>query len=197
MLKWTFVFMIACTIVFILQLTVIFDWKYLEFTPNLATSMPWTFVTSIFMHADIGHLLINMLVLFFLGLALENRIGSKHFVILFFLAGIFGSVGYMITAGNSSIPAVGASGAINGVVGALAVIMPFMMVWIWGIVPMPMIAVAIIWGLIDFFGVFVPSNIAHGAHLGGLFIGLLYGWYLRNELKKKVHRVRVDYLNSW
>src|SRR4030042_7213252 len=138
MLKWTFVFMIACTIVFILQLTGIFDWKYLEFTPNLAISMPWTFVTSIFMHADIGHLLINMLVLFFLGLALENRIGSKHFVILFFLAGISGSVGYMITASDSSIPAIGASGAINGTVGASAVIIALRMGWVWGIVPMPM-----------------------------------------------------------
>ncbi|MDD1778007.1 MAG: rhomboid family intramembrane serine protease [Candidatus Helarchaeota archaeon] len=196
MLKWTFILIIACTVVFILQLTGIFDWRYLEFTPSLAFSMPWTFVTSIFMHADITHLLVNMLVLFFMGLALENRVGSKHFVILFFLAGIFGSVGYMITATDPSVPAIGASGAINGLVGALTVVMPLMMVWIWGIVPMPMIAVAVIWALIDFFGVFTPDTIAHGAHLGGLFVGLLYGWYLRNKLKKESRIIRVRYLSG-
>jgi membrane associated rhomboid family serine protease len=196
MLKWTFIFIIACTVVFILQLAGFVSNSNFAFTPATAFQKPWTFITSVFMHADIAHILVNMLVLFFLGLALENRIGSKHFVILFLLAGIFGSVGYMVTATDSSVPAIGASGAINGIVGALAIVMPLMMVWIWGIVPMPMIAVAAIWALIDFFGVFTPGTIAHGAHLGGLFVGLLYGWYLRNELKKRQRIIRIRYLTG-
>lgn len=198
MLKWTFILIIACVAVFILQLVGVVGDNNFAFTPATAFQKPWTFITSIFMHDtyDIWHIVINMLVLFFMGLVLENRIGPKHFVILFFLAGIFGSVGYMITAADPSIPAIGASGAINGVVGALAIIMPLMVVYIWGIVPMPMIAVAVMWALIDFFGVFTPDTIAHGAHLGGLFVGLLYGWYLRNELKKKSKLIRIRYLSG-
>lgn len=89
MLKWTFIFIIACMAVFILQIIGIVTDADLAFTPALALEKPWTFVTSIFLHADFMHILINMLVLFFLGVALESRIGSTHFLILFLLSGIF------------------------------------------------------------------------------------------------------------
>ena len=189
MVKWTFVFIIACIVVFFLQITEIFDWRYFAFTPDLAFDMPWTFITSIFLHADFGHLLFNMIVLFFLGMFLESRIGSKNFLIIFFLAGVGGSLGYMITASGSLTPAVGASGAIYGILGALAVIMPFAMVWLWGLVPMPMIAVAFLWGIMDFFGLFGGGSIAHGAHLGGLFVGLACGWYLKKTVRKRYRRI--------
>lgn len=191
MVKWTFIFLIACTVVFFLQFTGVFD--NFSFVPALAFERPWTFITSIFLHANFYHLFMNMLVLFFLGLFLESRIGSVNFVILFFLAGIVGSIGYMVTATDSLIPAVGASGAIYGILGALAVLTPLAMVWIWGIVPMPMIAVAFLWGLMDFFGLFAPGDIAHGAHLGGLFIGLLYGLYLRTTIKRRFRKVLMQY----
>jgi len=193
MLKWTFIFIIACMAVFILQIIGIVTDADLAFTPALALEKPWTFVTSIFLHADFMHILINMLVLFFLGVALESRIGSTHFLILFLLSGIFGGIGYMITASDSTIPAVGASGAIYGILGALAVLMPFAIVYIYGIIPMPMIGVAVLWALLDFFGLFTPGNIAHGAHLGGLAIGILYGFYLRATVKKRNRKMMLQY----
>lgn len=193
MVKWTFVFIIACTIIFFLQIARIVADREFAFTPSLAFEQPWTFITSIFLHANFGHLLINMFVLFFLGLGLESRIGPMHFVILFLLSGIVGSIGYMITATNQEIPAVGASGAIYGVLGALAVLTPFAMVYIYGIIPMPMIAVAVIWGLLDFFGMFAPGDVAHGAHLGGLFVGVLYGFYLRATVKRRYRKMLLQY----
>ena len=193
MLKWTFIFIIACIAVFVLQMVGIVSDNDFAFTPSLAFERPWTFVTSVFLHANFAHLLINMFVLFFLGLGLESRIGPIHFVILFLLSGIVGSIGYMITASNQSIPAVGASGAIYGVLGALAVLTPFAMVYIYGIIPMPMIAVAVIWGLLDFFGMFAPGDVAHGAHLGGLFVGVLYGFYLRATVKRRYRKVLLQY----
>jgi membrane associated rhomboid family serine protease len=99
----------------------------------------------------------------------------------------------MITASDQTIPAVGASGAIYGVLGALAVLTPFAMVYIYGIIPMPMIAVAVIWGLLDFFGMFAPGDVAHGAHLGGLFVGVLYGFYLRATVKRRYRKVLLQY----
>lgn len=182
-MKWTFVFLITAVIVFFFESTVSINWNYFSFTPNLALTRPWTFITSIFLHADISHLFFNMFALLIFGSVLESRIGSRGFIIIFFLAGIIGSIGYMITANNSSIPAIGASGAIYGVLGALAILMPRMIVWVWGI-PMPMIAAAGFWTLTEFLGFFYPSSIARGAHLGGLFVGIVYGLYLKNQERK-------------
>jgi membrane associated rhomboid family serine protease len=193
MLKWTFIFIIACVAVFVLQIAGIVTDNNFAFTPSLAFEKPWTFVTSMFLHANFTHILINMLVLFFLGLFLESRIGPVNFVMVFLLSGIFGSIGYMITASDPTIPAVGASGAIYGVLGALAVLVPFAMVYIWGILPMPMIGVAVLWGIMDFFGLFGPGDIAHGAHLGGLAVGLLYGFYLRTTVKRRYRKTLVRY----
>ena len=195
MVKWTFVLIGICVVIFLLQQTTIFDWGGLAFTPALAFQKPWTFISSMFMHGGFYHLFANMIVLFFLGITLENKLGTKRFLLIYFLSGIAGSLGYMITATNPLIPAVGASGAIYGILGTLAVLMPFLMVWIWGIVPMPMIAVAILWGLADFFGVFSSgSGIAHGAHLGGLFVGLIFGAYLKlSERKRAENRILIRY----
>ena len=191
MVKWTYIFIIACIVVFLIQTMGFLD--SFAFTPALALQQPWTFVTSIFLHAGFFHLFINMLVLFFLGTFLESRVGSTNFVILFLLSGIVGSVGYMITAADPMIPAVGASGAIYGILGALAVLTPLAMVWIWGLIPMPMIAVAFLWGLLDFLGLFGVSDIAHGAHLGGLFVGILFGFYLRATVKRRYRKMMIRY----
>lgn len=179
-------------LVFILQMTQAFDWRLFAFIPALALERPWSFITSIFLHADFTHLFFNMFALFMFGMFLESRIGSKKFLILFFLAGMAGSMGYMVTATDPTIPAIGASGSVYGIIGALAIINPFLMVWVMGMVPMPMILVAFIWGLMEFFGLFYPSGIAHGAHLGGLLMGMLFGFYFREKERKKV-RIKLSF----
>ena len=195
-LNWTFTFLITAVLVFLLQLTGIFDWGLFAFTPALALQHPWTFVTSMFMHADLAHLFFNMFALLMFGLSLENRIGTRNFLMIFFIAGILGSVGYMITARSSSIPAVGMSGAIYGIMGALAILMPGTMVWMGGFLLMPMIFAVFFWGISEFLGLFTPSNIARGAHLSGLFIGILYGFYLRRKLVKAT-RTRQAHISGY
>ena len=183
-LNWTLTFLIIAVLVFFLQLTNIFDWQLFAFTPDLAFGMPWTFITSIFLHGDLTHLFFNMFALLMFGLALESRIGSRNYLIIFFLAGILGSIGYMVTATDPSIPAVGMSGSIYGIMGTLAMIMPGTMVFIGGFFPMPMIFAVFFWGISEFLGLFYPSGIARGAHLAGLFIGILYGLYIRKQEEK-------------
>ena len=193
MVKWTFVLLITCTVIFLLQQIVDLSGYY--FTPSLVLQKPWIFITSMFLHADISHLFFNMFALFIFGLALENEIGSKHFLIIYFIAGIAGSVGYMITANNPTIPALGASGAIYGVMGSLSMLMPFMMVWAMGMVPLPMIVMAFVWTLMEFLGIFNPgSGIAHGAHLGGLFIGIVYGLILKilKKRRQEIEKIRFE-----
>ena len=176
--KWTFVFIALCIVAYVFQ-NISNSWIYLAFFPAFAFEAPWMFVTSIFLHADISHLFFNMLALFFFGTSLERMIGRQAFVIIFLLSGVVGNFGYMITASNPYIPSIGASGSIYGVLGALATLAPFMLVYIYGMVPVPMIVTAVIWGLLDFTGLFTPSGIAHGAHLGGMFIGVFFGLYHR------------------
>jgi hypothetical protein len=147
-------------------------------------------VTSIFFHADLNHLVFNMFALYFFGSHLERMIGGRLYASLFFISGIVGNLGYMVTASSPKIPALGASGAIYGVIGSLAILAPFMIVLIYGLVPLPMIAAAFLWALMDFLGLFIPSGIAHGAHLGGILVGAVFGVYIRLRMKWLVGFVR-------
>ncbi|MCX8189462.1 MAG: rhomboid family intramembrane serine protease [Nitrososphaeria archaeon] len=180
---WTYIFILACVVMFILQNLTQY-WIYLAFFPYYAFKMPWTFITSIFLHADFEHLLFNMIALFFFGLGLENIVGRKLFAIIFIISGIIGNLGYLIADPFSSIPGIGASGAIYGIVGTLVILTPFRRVFLYGLFPIPLILLVILWALIDFAGLFSPSTIAHSAHLAGLIIGILFGLYLRKYLVK-------------
>ncbi len=137
------------------------------------------FLTSIFLHADFSHLFFNMFALFFFGLYLERAIGGRAFATLFLLSGLLGNLGYMVTSADPLIPAVGASGAIYGIVGALATLAPTMLIFIYGFIPVPMVLAAVLWALVDILGLFAPSGIAHGAHLGGMLVGAAFGIYVR------------------
>ncbi len=182
--RWTTIFIAICVFMFFSGLFLPFD-KWLAFTPTLAFKQPWTFVTSVFLHADIMHLFFNMFALFMFGLYLEARVTEKQFLTIFFVAGIMGNIAYWLTDPSGIIPAVGASGAIYGIMGMLAILYPGLIVYI-GYVPMPMIFAAVIWFLMEFTGMFTPSNIAHQAHLAGLIIGALYGFYVRKQRRKTI-----------
>lgn len=128
----------------------------------------------------------NMIALFFFGTYLERMLGGKSFLSLFLAAGIIGNFGYMLLADNPFVPALGASGAVYGIMGVLAILRPLLLVFIYGI-PLPLVVAALFYALLDFTGLFVPSGIAHGAHLSGLFAGGVVGLYLRvNVWRNKV-----------
>lgn len=176
--KWTFIFIAVCITAFFLGS--LLPIKQLMFTPVYAFRMPWIFITSIFLHADLSHLFFNMFALFMFGLYLEARVKERQFLAIFFSAGFLGNIAYLLTSPYGTIPAVGASGAIYGIMGMLATLYPSLIVYV-GYVPMPMIAAAAIWAMMEFLGMFTPSQIAHQSHLFGLFMGITYGIYLRRK----------------
>lgn len=180
--KWTFIFISISIIGFIFQ-NVTDLWIFLAFIPIFALEAPWMFLTSIFLHSNFSHLLFNMFALFFFGMYLERIVGRQTFVIIFILSGIVGNLGHMITTPDPSIPAIGASGAVYGVMGALAVLVPFMLVFVYGMLPLPMVVVAILYAILDLVGIFSPSGIAHGAHLGGMFVGIVLALYLKIRMR--------------
>lgn len=141
-------------------------------------SRPWILITSMFLHADLTHILFNMYALLVFGPLIEQRIGSKRFLFIYFLSGIFAA----IIGSFFYSDALGASGAIMGILGVTIMLMPDMQVLFFFFIPMSLRTAGVIFALVDIFGIFVPSGVANIAHLAGLAAGLLYGYYL---LKKK------------
>jgi membrane associated rhomboid family serine protease len=142
--------------------------------PALISYQPWTIITAIFLHYDLLHILVNMISLYFLGSFFLRAAGERSFLAVFFLGGLAGNALYILLAPQISL-AIGASGAIFAIGGALMAMVPRVPVYIFFIpVAMPL-WVAI---LIFFAFSFLPG-IAWQAHLGGLLLGLIAGFVLR------------------
>ena len=147
---------------------------FLGLTPALLPHQPWTFISNIFVHASWWHILVNMVSLYFLGSFLLRAVGERAFLAVFFLGGLVGNLLYVLL-GPPHIPGVGASGAIYALGGTLAVLAPNIPVLIFPIpVPVPLWAAIIIFLFISFL-----PGIAWEAHLGGLLLGLVAGFFLR------------------
>jgi membrane associated rhomboid family serine protease len=86
---------------------------------------PWSFITSMFVHASWLHIIANMWTLWIFGDNVEDRMGSVRFLVFYVLCGLAGAILHAFIYPDSAIPAVGASGAIAGVLGAYLVLFPF------------------------------------------------------------------------
>ena len=141
----------------------------------------WQPFTYMFFHGDIWHVLINMFVLWMFGSELERVWGKKNFLRFYFITGVGSGLGTMLFGLQSTIPIVGASGAIYGVLLAYGVMFPNRTVYLYGIIPVKSIWFVIGIGAIAFFSSFNNfTNISHLTHLFGMIIGYLY-------LKRPVH----------
>lgn len=151
---------------------------------------PWRFITAIFLHGSLGHLIFNLLALALFGLVLESVVGSKKFLRIFFISGVVAN----LIAVNYYPSSLGASGAIYGILGALVILRPMMTVWVYNL-PMPMFIAGIVWVMGGIMGLFYPSDIGHIAHLSGIGIGLIFGLIYRDwsqKLKAGKQRVIID-----
>ena len=145
--------------------------------PQDLTRRPWVILTSIFIHRGLWHLITNMWTLYFFSNLLSSIIGNKRYLVIYFVGGILGGIFYSLIAAPVSI-AVGASGAIFALGGALAVLRSDLKVYIFPIpVPMPM-WVAVIGG---FFIISLFPGIAWQAHLGGLVAGIIGGYIFKRQ----------------
>ncbi|PIZ83116.1 hypothetical protein COX97_01660, partial [Candidatus Pacearchaeota archaeon CG_4_10_14_0_2_um_filter_05_32_18] len=152
-------------------------------------SQPWRFITSMFLHGSLSHLLANLFALLLFGFILERTIGSERFLAVYLISGILAN----LIAVNFYSTSLGASGAIMGIIGTLAILRPLMGVWVFGMI-LPMSIAAVIYIIIDAIGVFIPSNIGHIAHLSGIAFGIIFGTILRiskSKKEKKTHKIEV------
>ncbi len=139
-------------------------------------SHAWTIITSLFAHGSIVHILSNMLVLYFFGTFLVSIIGERWLLLVYFLGGIAGNLlfWWLVPGGE----ALGASGAIFALGGALLVLrpnQPTMMLFIPVTIPL---WISVIVGFLLTFG---SAGIAWQAHLGGLVVGAISGFFFRSQ----------------
>src|SRR5690606_26513181 len=92
MTTWVQRLIIANVVVFVLTLSLRELYAALAFVPAAVFLRPWTLITYMFVHANLGHIFFNMLGLFFFGPRLELRLGSRSFLWLYFLSGIGGGL---------------------------------------------------------------------------------------------------------
>ena len=148
---------------------------------------PWTLITSIFAHSlvQFSHILFNGLVLLFFGSTTERLIGTRRFTWLFLGAGVAGGIAQVVLTEfifDVESAGLGASGAIQGVMGTLVVIAPRLTVLVFFVIPAPLWALTIFYVLADLVGAITPgSRVGHFAHLAGLATGLIFGYYLRRK----------------
>ena len=142
--------------------------------PDRIVFRPWTLVTYMFLHANIPHILFNMLGLWFAGPRLEARLGGMRFVWLYLWSGIAGALLSLAFTPHSAV--VGASGAIFGVLLGFARYWPEERIFVWGVFPMQARVFVVLLTVLALFGGFgaTHDNIAHFAHLGGFAGGFLY-----------------------
>ena len=145
--------------------------------PANLLQQPWTIVTNLFIHSGLWHVAANMLTLYFFGTYLAGLVGKNKFLIVYFCGGVLGNILFILMASPFSI-AVGASGAIFALGGALAMMRPRLRVFVFPIpAPLPLWS-AVIGGFLIIS--FLP-HIAWQAHLGGLVFGLILGYFFRKR----------------
>lgn len=148
--------------------------RQLMLVPALVLDRPWTAVTYMFLHGGMWHLAFNMIALFFFGPRLEMRLGSRHFLGLYFVSGLVAAGASAIFTPQAAV--VGASGAIFGILLAFARYWPREQLLIWGIVPIEARwLVVLLTAASLYFGVSgAQAGVAHFAHLGGFAGGYAY-----------------------
>lgn len=164
--------------------------------PGTENFSPIQVVSHMFMHGDTSHLFFNMFGLFIFGPIVENRIGMKKFLQMYFFAGLgamvlqLAIVYFEATADGYQLEQlggygmIGASGALMGVVAAFATLFPNMRVQLlFPPVPMKAKHMALAYVAIDLFGAFgnSGSNVAHFAHIGGAIFGFLFIKFLMKD----------------
>jgi membrane associated rhomboid family serine protease len=175
-------------------------------TPYLVLhGMVWQLFSYMFLHADLGHILFNMLALWMFGVTLEQTWGSRRFLRFYLICGIGSGVTVVLASvlfSGQATTTIGASGAIYGLLLAFGLMFPNARVLAFLFFPMPARYFVILMGAISFYMAAAGSGgtVSHIAHLGGLLVGYLYlklGSRRSYSSYSSARRSRLATLLSW
>jgi membrane associated rhomboid family serine protease len=196
---WTRRIIVANAIVYLLQITLFAssELRELAFVPALIVQQPWTAITYMFLHGGMLHLTFNMMVLFFFGSAVEEKMGSRY-PVYYLLCGAGGAA--LSFAFVPTAPIIGASAAVYGIALAFAYFWPDNEIMIF---PLP-VPIKVKWlvGFLAasslFLGILGSSDgVAHFAHLGGFLTGAIYLYIVfsaRRPVKRHVQKPQPEIL---
>jgi membrane associated rhomboid family serine protease len=161
---------------------------------------PWevaiTLVTSLFLHGGFVHLIGNLIYLWVFGGAVEEVLGHGRYLLLYICGGAVGSLTHTLLFPHSTVPSIGASGSIAGILGAFLVLLPharivtlFPLVVYWAMAEIPAVLFLPVWFCMQFFNGYLSlqaashayevAGIAWWAHVGGFVFGALLAGIFR------------------
>ena|GEM_PF-1445320 len=197
-IAWATLILVAmCILVFVNQISLTmsspeaieaFVGQYAASWRSIAQLKPWQLMSYMFLHAGIGHLFGNLAILYILGDNVEEKVGIKKFIFLYFASGIAGGIAQAFSP-NQSLPVIGASGAVAGIMAAYWVMFPFIRV------RMVIFFKPFYFGIKWYFGIWLlynvvmsltgVGNVAWYCHLGGFLTGLVVAWPYRRQYYSK------------
>jgi membrane associated rhomboid family serine protease len=138
-------------------------------------------LTSMFLHAGIAHIVGNMLFLWIFGDNVEDFYGHFTYLVFYLVCGIGAGMLHVLFNWNSTLPSLGASGAISGVMGAYLILYPrsrvLTLVFIF-LIPIPAVVILVLWFVLQFasgvssLGMATSGGVAWWAHVGGFLLGM-------------------------
>ena len=166
-----------------------------------------TLITSMFMHGGFMHLIGNMLYLWIFADNIEDELGPVKFICFYLLSGIAAALTQVFLNTESTIPMIGASGAIGGVLGAYIVNHPKAKVIVLiplgffsQIIKIPALYVLGFWFILQFINSSLSSSegggVAYGAHIGGFIFGVVAILFF-NKKNKPLHKTPKKNINPW
>jgi membrane associated rhomboid family serine protease len=169
-----------------------------DLNPKVAGGPYVTLITSQFLHGSFLHLLGNMWFLWIFGNNIEDIVGHARFILFYLLGGVAAALLQVLLSADSTIPVIGASGAVSAILGAYVLKFPrarvrtLMFIFIFvTIINVPAVAFIGIWFFLQVLNSLAGplSNVAWFAHIGGFIFGLIFIKVFEKREKKQRYRV--------
>jgi membrane associated rhomboid family serine protease len=183
----TTLLIVACTLVFLFELSLddySRDYFITRYGVVPAHFRPVTLVTSMFLHGGWSHIIGNMLFLWAFGKSLEDAMGHSKFLAFYMICGVAAGIAHVAMNPFTTLPTVGASGAIAGVMGAYLIKFPRAKIHtlvFFFLADIPAAFILVYWFLTQLFSEYgsitqtqvVSSGVAYAAHIGGFITGMI------------------------
>ncbi|HLV02384.1 MAG TPA: rhomboid family intramembrane serine protease [Acidobacteriota bacterium] len=160
----------------------------------------WQLVTYLFLHGDLLHILFNMFALWMFGSELERYLGSSEFLKFYFITGVGAGLFSLLFHPFSTIPTIGASGAIYGILMAYGMMFPNRYVYLYFLFPVKVKYFVAVLGLIAFLSALSASQspVDNFAHLGGMLFAFLYlkGLLSLSNIRQNYYRWKLKKMRS-
>lgn len=179
----------------LLNQSVEFRFSQINIHPSLLT-----LISAMFIHADVGHLLGNMVFLFLFGFVVEMTLGRTLYLFAYLLSGVMSGLFYLVLEPNSAFLAMGASGAISGLAGMYTVLFGlrkirffYTLLFYFNYIRAPAIILLPVWLGYELINqLYSDDNINNLSHIGGLLSGALIAWLA----KKYLPSINMEYLDA-